>query len=69
MPAATAVEVPYRDLNGNGITGAGGDRQDIYNFLSFEPESVESFEAGYKASLFDRRLKPVIAAFLAEPAR
>ena len=51
------------DLNGNGITGAGGDQQDIYNFLSFGPESVESFEAGYKASLFDRRLTLAIAGF------
>jgi iron complex outermembrane receptor protein len=51
------------DLNGNGITGAGGDRQDIYNFLSFGPESVESYEAGYKASLFDRRLTLAVAGF------
>ncbi|QNA85958.1 TonB-dependent receptor [Sphingomonas sp. So64.6b] len=51
------------DLNGNGITGAGGDRSDIYNFLSFDPETVESYEIGYKASLFDRRLTLALAGF------
>lgn len=51
------------DLNGNGITGAGGDQQDIYNFLSFDPEKVTSYEAGYKASLFDRSLNIALAAF------
>lgn len=51
------------DLNGNGITGAGGDQQDIYNFLSFDPEKVTSYEAGYKASLFDHSLNLALAAF------
>ncbi len=51
------------DLNGNGITGAGGDQDDIYNFLSFDPERVTSYEAGYKAALFDRALNIAIAAF------
>jgi iron complex outermembrane receptor protein len=53
------------DLNGNGINGAGGDQADIYNFLSFDPETVESYEAGYKASLFDRRLTTALAIFQA----
>jgi len=51
------------DLNGNGITGAGGDQQDIYNFLSFDPEKVTSYEAGYKASLLDHSLNLALAAF------
>ncbi|MEG3153037.1 TonB-dependent receptor [Sphingomonas sp. ZT3P38] len=53
------------DLNGNGINGAGGDQDDIYNFLSFDPETVESYEVGYKASLFDRRLTMALAGFQA----
>ncbi len=54
------------DLNGNGITGAGGDRDDIYNFLSFDPEKVTSYEIGYKAALFDRRLTLALAGFHAD---
>ncbi|WEK45003.1 MAG: TonB-dependent receptor [Candidatus Sphingomonas colombiensis] len=34
---------------------AGRTYQDIYNFLRFKPESVTSYEIGYKGSLFDRR--------------
>ena len=51
------------DLNGNGVTGAGGDQADIYNFLSFDPEKVTTYEVGYKASLFDRALTFATAAF------
>ncbi|OYY70602.1 TonB-dependent receptor [Sphingomonas sp. 28-63-12] len=51
------------DLNGNGINGAGGDQQDIFNFLSFDPESVRTYEIGYKAALFDRRLNVSLSAF------
>ncbi len=54
------------DLNGNGITGAGGDQDDIYNFLSFDPEGVTSYEIGYKASLFDRALTFALAGFHAD---
>jgi iron complex outermembrane recepter protein len=54
------------DLNGNGITGAGGDQADIYKFLSFAPEKVTSYEVGYKASLFDRALTFALAGFHAD---
>ena len=54
------------DFNGNGVGGAGGDYADIYRFLSFAPETVDSYEIGYKASLFDRRLTLAIAAFHAD---
>ena len=54
------------DFNGNGITGAGGDQADIYRFLSFLPEKVDSYELGYKAALFDRRLRIALAAFRAD---
>ena len=51
------------DLNGNGVTGAGADQSDIYNFLSFDPEKVTTYKVGYKAALFDRALTFALAAF------
>jgi len=63
-PRGVGISAP--DLNGNGINGAGGDQQDIYNFLSFDPETVVSYEAGWKASLFDRRLTFALAGFYAD---
>lgn len=48
------------DLDGDGDI----DDDDIFQFLSFEPETVDSFELGWKASLLDRRLNVSIAAFL-----
>ena len=53
-PRGSGAAAP--DLNGNGVTGAGGDYDDIYNFLSFDPESVATYEVGWKAALFDRRV-------------
>ena len=40
--------------------------QDIYNFMTFKPEKVDSYEAGWKASLFDKRLQFATAIFDAE---
>ncbi len=56
-PRGVGVNAP--DLNGNGIR----EDSEIAAFLSFRPESVDSYEIGYKASLFDRRLSLAIAAF------
>lgn len=39
---------------------------EVADFLSFAPESVDSYEIGYKASLFDRRLTMALAAFRAD---
>ena len=36
---------------------------EIAAFLSFRPEKVNSYEAGYKASLFDRRIYLALAGF------
>ena len=46
-------------------TPAGGacSPQQVFDFLSFDPETVDSYEVGYKASLFDRRLNLALAAF------
>lgn len=35
----------------------------VYDFLSFDPEKVTTWELGYKAALFDRRLNLALAAF------
>ena len=40
--------------------------QDIWNFLTFKPEKVDSYEAGWKAALFDHRLQLATAIFDAE---
>ena len=56
-PRGVGVNAP--DLNGNGIR----EDSEIAAFLSFRPESVDSYEIGYKASLFDRRLSLALAAF------
>ena len=41
-------------------------RQDVYNFMTFKPEKVDSYEAGWKAALFDHRLQLATAIFDAE---
>ena len=40
--------------------------QQIYDFMAFDPEKVDSYELGYKASMFDRRLQFAAAVFDAE---
>jgi iron complex outermembrane recepter protein len=39
--------------------------EEIFEFMTFEPETVDSFEAGWKASLFERRLQFALAVFQA----
>jgi iron complex outermembrane receptor protein len=50
------------DLNGNGTREAA----EIFDYFLFEPEKVDSYELGYKASLFDRRLRFALAGFYAD---
>jgi iron complex outermembrane receptor protein len=45
---------------------AGRTYQDIYNYLSFDPETVTSYEAGYKGAVLDRRLTWALAGFYAD---
>jgi len=40
--------------------------QDIFNFMTFKPETVDSYEAGWKASVLDHRLQFASAIFDAE---
>ncbi|MGP7796692.1 TonB-dependent receptor [Sphingomonas sp. CLY1604] len=42
---------------------AGRTYQDIYNYLLFRPETVTSYEAGYKGAAFDHRLTWALAGF------
>ncbi len=38
----------------------------IFDFMSFEPETVDSYEAGWKASLLDNRVNIRLAGFLGQ---
>ncbi len=40
--------------------------QEIFDFLSFDPETVDSYEAGWKASLLDNRLNIRLAGFFGQ---
>jgi iron complex outermembrane receptor protein len=38
---------------------------EIYDFMAFDPETVDSFELGWKGALFDKRLRMAVALFRA----
>ncbi len=59
-PRGVGANAP--DLNGNGVR----DQNELEAFLGFNAESVDSYEIGYKAALFDRRLTLAAAAFRAD---
>jgi len=59
-PRGSAAAAP--DANHDGQV----DRQEVYNFLLFRPESVNSYEIGWKAALLDRRLTFALDAFYAD---
>jgi iron complex outermembrane receptor protein len=42
---------------------AGRTYQDIYNYLSFDPETVKTYEIGWKGSAFNRRLTWALDGF------
>ena len=50
------------DLNGNGVR----EPDEIYDFMAFDPETVDSYELGWKGALFNRRLHLATAVFDAE---
>src|SRR6185503_7464056 len=50
------------DLNGNGVR----EPNEIFDYFLFDPERVTSYEIGYKANLFDRRLRLALAGFYAD---
>ncbi len=47
------------DTNGDGKRSY----DEIYNFFTFDPETVNAYEVGYKGSYFDRRINVGLAAF------
>ena len=55
-PRGQSTQAP--DLDGNGR-----DADDIYEYMAFDPEKVTSYELGWKASLFDRRVSTAVALF------
>ncbi|HEU4960407.1 MAG TPA: TonB-dependent receptor [Sphingomonas sp.] len=59
-PRGSAAAAP--DANHDGTV----DRQEVYDFLLFKPESVNSYEIGWKAALFDRRLTFALDGFYAD---
>ncbi|WP_344700144.1 TonB-dependent receptor [Sphingomonas limnosediminicola] len=54
------------DPRGQSTQAPSQDPQDVFNFMTFKPEKVDSFEFGYKAALFNRRLQLATAIFDAE---
>ena len=59
-PRGQSSQAP--DADGDGIRGD-ADPDDVFEYMAFDPEKVTSFELGYKASLFDRRISTGIALF------
>ena len=59
-PRGVSTAAP--DRNGDGVRSY----REIYDFLTFDPETVDSYEVGYKASLFDRSVTFAVAAFHAD---
>jgi iron complex outermembrane recepter protein len=47
-------------------TGGACNPQQVFDFLSFEPEVVDSYEFGWKASLLDNRVNIRLAGFLSD---
>jgi len=56
-PRGVGVNAP--DLNGDGVL----DDAEIATYLSFSPETVDSYEIGYKGNLLDGALYLALAAF------
>ncbi len=50
------------DLDGDGDI----DDKDIFNFLQFDPETVETYEIGVKSSLFNGRVNSSLAVFYSD---
>lgn len=59
-PRSSTLNAP--DLDNDGTV----TESEIAEYVGFEPETVDSYELGYKASLFDRRLTLAAAAFYAK---
>ena len=59
-PRGVGTNAP--DLDGDGVRSD----EEIADFLSFDPETVDSYELGYKGSFLANRLNVAVAAFHAD---
>ena len=59
-PRALSTGAP--DIDGNGTV----DASDVFEFMLFQPETVDSFEVGLKGNWLDNRLSANIALFRAQ---
>lgn len=59
-PRGSGTSAP--DTNNDGVRSY----QEIYNYLAFKPESVTSYEIGWKGAAFDRRVTWALDAFHAD---
>lgn len=50
------------DTNGDGFRS----EQEIFDFFLFDPEKVDSYEVGYKGSLFDNRVNLALTGFYSD---
>ena len=55
-PRGQSTQAP--DLDGDGV-----DAGDIFEYMTFEPEQVTSYELGWKGSFFDKRVFAALALF------
>ena len=56
-PRGQSTQAPDEDGDGD------IDANDIYEYMAFDPEKVTSYELGWKASLFDKRVFTSVALF------
>ena len=56
-PRGQSTQAPDEDGDGD------RDADDIYEYMAFDPEKVTSYELGWKASLFDKRVFTGLAIF------
>jgi len=59
-PRGSGTSAPARN------PAVGRTYQDVYDYLSFDPETVTSYEAGYKGAVLDHRLTWALAGFYAD---
>jgi iron complex outermembrane receptor protein len=59
-PRGSGTSAP--DVNRDGVRSY----QEIFDFLSFDPEKVDSYEIGWKGSMLDRRLNIALTGFYAD---
>ncbi|HJR83653.1 MAG TPA: TonB-dependent receptor, partial [Sphingomicrobium sp.] len=54
------------DPRGQSTQAPSQSPEDVFDFMAFDPETVDSYELGWKASLLDRRIQLATALFKAD---